>query len=274
MTTSAPPAEVASANRRSGGSPLVRYLVTRFLLIFPTILILVSMVFVFMRATGDPITAALGGRLTPEQLAERIEAAGYNRPLWVQYVEYLGDIFTGNFGTTLSDNRPVTEILTTYGTATLELALFSLFVAILVGVPLGMVAGYFRDRTPDAILRVAAILFYATPVFFAGLMLKLVFSVWLGVLHVSGRASIRTELTLSKIDGATGIYIIDALRTGRWDLISDVLAHAVLPATALGLLTAGIFLRLVRTNVIGTLSMDYVDAARSRGVSEVRLVRK
>ncbi|MDX5399126.1 MAG: ABC transporter permease, partial [Actinomycetes bacterium] len=118
------------------------------------------------------------------------------------------------------------------------------------------------------------ILFYATPVFFAGLMLKLVFSVWLGVLPVSGRASIRTELTLSKIDGATGIYIIDALRTGRWDLISDVLAHAVLPATALGLLTAGIFLRLVRTNVIGTLSMDYVDAARSRGVSEVRLVRK
>ena len=99
MTTSAPPAAVATANRRSGGSPLVRYLVTRFLLIFPTILILVSMVFVFMRATGDPITAALGGRLTPEQLAERIEAAGYNRPLYVQYVEYLRDIFTGNFGT-------------------------------------------------------------------------------------------------------------------------------------------------------------------------------
>lgn len=274
MTPSAPPAAVASANRRSGGSPLVRYLVTRFLLIFPTILILVSMVFVFMRATGDPITAALGGRLTPDQLAERIEAAGYNRPLHVQYVEYLGDIFTGDFGTTLSDNRPVTEILTTYGTATLELALFALVVALLVGVPLGMVAGYFRDKTQDAILRVAAILFYATPVFFAGLMLKLVFSVWLGVLPVSGRASIRTELTLSKIDGATGIYIVDALRTGRWDLISDVLQHAILPATALGLLTAGIFLRLVRTNVIGTLSMDYVDAARSRGVSEVRLVRK
>lgn len=275
-TTTAPPVparEQQAPGRRSGGSPLLRYLVIRFLLIFPTIFILVSMVFVFMRATGDPITAALGGRLTPEQLAERIEAAGYNRSLWVQYVEYLGNVFTGNFGTTISDNRPVTEVLATYGTATLELAMYAVLVASVIGIPLGMVAAYFRDKSPDAGLRVAAILFYATPVFFTGLMLKLVFSVWLGVLPVSGRASIRTELILTRIDGATGIYIIDALRTGRWDLISDVLSHAVLPSIALGLLTAGVFLRLVRTNVIGTLNMDYVDAARSRGVSEYRLVR-
>jgi peptide/nickel transport system permease protein len=146
-------------------------------------------------------------------------------------------------------------------------------VAFIVGIPLGMLAAYLRDRWPDAVLRVLAILFYATPVFFAGLLLKLVFGVWLGVLPNYGRASSRTGLTLSNQDGATGIFIIDAIRSGRADYVVDVLQHAVLPGVALGLLTAGVFLRLVRTNVIGTLGMDYVDAARSRGVREFRLVR-
>ncbi|WP_198411103.1 ABC transporter permease [Microbacterium suaedae] len=259
--------------RGSGGTSLWRYVLIRFLLIFPTIFILVTTVFLMMRVTGDPITAALGGQLTPAQLAERIEAAGYNRPLIVQYFEYLGNIARGDFGVTIN-GQTVTSVLLRYGGATLELALYALIIAFVVGIPLGMLAAAIRDRWGDAVLRVLAILFYATPVFFAGLLFKLVFSVWLGVLPSSGRASPRVELQLGRIDGATGIYTIDALRTGQWSLISDVLAHAILPGLALGLLTAGVFLRLVRTNVIGTLSMPYVDAARSRGVSEFRLVRK
>ena len=120
-----------------------------------------------------------------------------------------------------------------------------------------------------------AILWYATPVFFAGLLLKLIFSVWLGWLPIAGRASVeRRTADADCCRTSTGFYTIDALMTGNPAVLGDVLAHAVLPAIALGLLTAGIFLRLVRTNVIGTLSTDYVDAARSRGVSEYRLVRK
>lgn len=256
------------------GGSLGRYILVRFLLIVPTVFILVTMVFVLMRTIGDPITAALGGRLTPEQLAERIEAAGYNRPIWVQYFEYLGQIATGNFGTTLSDNRQISEILTTYGGATLELAFYGLVVAFIVGIPLGALAAYLRDRWPDALLRVLAILFYATPVFFAGLLLKLVFSVWLKVLPVSGRASTGTELNIQFLDHPTGIYLIDAFRTGDLADVGDVLLHAILPGVALGLLTAGVFLRLVRLNVIGTLGQDYIDSARSRGVGELRLVRK
>ncbi|TBN56935.1 ABC transporter permease [Glaciihabitans arcticus] len=256
------------------GGNLGRYIVTRFLLIIPTVFILVTMVFLLMRTIGDPITAALGGRLTAAQLQERIHAAGYDRPVLVQYFEYLGQVFTGNFGTAISDGRPVSELLVTYGAATLELVIYALIVAFVVGIPLGMLAAYFRDKAPDAFLRVFAILCYATPVFFAGLLLKLVFAVWLKVLPVSGRAGIRTELAINKLEGKSGIYLIDAIRLGNGQAISDVLEHAVLPGVALGLLTAGVFLRLVRTNVIGTLSMDYVDAARSRGVSEFRLVRK
>lgn len=269
-----PAAPATAGSARRGWGPLGRYVLTRFLLIFPTIIILVTLVFVLMRVIGDPITAALGGRLTPDQLAERIHQAGYDRPIIVQYFEYLGQVFTGNFGTTLTDGRAVTDVLITYGTATLELAIYALVVALIVGIPLGMLAAYLRDRWPDAALRIFAILCYATPIFFAGLLLKLVFGVWLGWLPIAGRATVSTELVLTQIPGASGIYIIDALRTGRWDLISDVLSHAILPGLALGLLTAGVFLRLVRTNMIGTLNTDYVEAARSRGVSEFRLVRK
>jgi peptide/nickel transport system permease protein len=274
-TQDVPPAGSAAVpSKKKQGGGLRRYIIIRFLLIFPTIFILVTMVFFLMRITGDPITASLGGKLPPAQLAERIHAAGYDRPVIVQYFEYLGHIATGNFGNTITDGRPVTAILAEYGGATLELAVYALIVAVIVGIPLGMVAAYFRDRWPDAILRVFAILWYATPVFFVGLLLKLVFSVWLDVLPVAGRASTRTELELQSVPHPTGIYLIDAINSGDPDAIGDVLQHAVLPALALGFLTAGIFLRLVRTNVIGTLGTDYVDAARSRGVGEFRLVTR
>jgi peptide/nickel transport system permease protein len=267
-------APVAAARRRSSGGGLGSYIAIRFLLIFPTVFILVTTVFVLMRSTGDPITAALGGRLTPAQLAERVHEAGYDRPILVQYFEYLGNIVRGDFGTTLSDHRPVTEVLTTFGAATLELSVYALLVAFVLGIPLGRLAAYLRDKWPDAVLRVLAILAYATPVFFVGLLFKLIFSIWLGWLPVAGRASTGAEIQLSTLDGATGIYLIDAIRTGDSEVISDVLQHAVLPALTLGLLTAGVFLRLVRTNVIGTLGMGYVEAARSRGVPERRLLRK
>ena len=268
----APTPDAEQRGRRTGGA-LGRYLLVRFLLIFPTVFILVTVVFVLMRATGDPITAALGGRLPPDQLAERIHQAGYDRPIFVQYLDYLGHIVRGDFGTTLSDHLPVTQVLMTYGAATLELAVYALIVAFAVGIPLGRVAAARRDRLPDAGLRVGAILAYATPVFFAGLVLKLIFAVWLNWLPPNGRAS-TIDLLKMKLHGAkTGIYLIDAISTGQWSVVVDVLQHAILPALALGLLTAGVFLRLVRTNMIITLQTGYVEAARSRGVSERRLVR-
>ena len=267
-----PPAFLARRRPRSGGT-LGRYILVRFLLIIPTIFILVTLVFFLVRLTGDPITAALGGRLPADQLQERIHEAGYDRPAIVQYIEYLGKVFTGNFGTTLTDNRLVTEVVVQYGLATFELVMYALIIALVVGIPLGMVAAARRDRGTDAGLRVSAILFYATPVFFAGLLAKLVFSVWLGWFPVSGRASVRTEIALER-QGGTGIYLIDAIASGNPAYVQDVLLHAVLPAMVLGLATAGIFLRLVRTNVIGTHNMPYIDAARSRGVSEYRLVRR
>lgn len=268
--TDATPAAVA--RQRGGG--LGRFILWRALLIIPTVFILVTMVFLLMRTMGNPITASVGDRLPPDQLAERVAAAGYDRPLIVQYFEYLGQVFTGNFGVTFSDRRPVTEVLMTFGAATLELAVYTIIVALVVGIPLGMLAAYYRDRGPDAILRVFAIFTYATPVFFSGLIMKLIFGIWLGWLPVSGRASISTELQLQTLPDPSGFYLIDAFRTGNLANVGDVLLHAVLPALTLGMMTAGVFLRLVRTNMIGTLGREYVDSGRSRGIREYRLVTK
>ncbi|GAA5145399.1 ABC transporter permease [Microbacterium pseudoresistens] len=270
----APDVATPAVRPARGGGGLWRYILIRLVLIIPTVLILVTLVFFLMRLTGDPITAALGGRLPAEQLAQRIHDAGYDRPVLVQYFEYLGAILVGDFGTTLTDHRPVVGILLQYGSATLELAIYALIVAFIISIPLGLLAAYRRDKWQDASLRIMAILGYATPIFFVGLLLKLVFSVWLGWLPVSGRGSTRTELLMSGVNTPSGIYLLDAIRLGNGDAVLDVLWHAILPAVALGILTAGVFLRLVRTNVIGTLGQQYVTSGRSRGVSEYRLVTK
>ena len=270
----ASPPTVAAPKSKSAGGGLGRYILIRFLLIFPTIFILVTLVFFLMRITGDPITAAQGGRLPQEQIDALVHQAGYDRNLFIQYIEYLGNIATGNFGRTISDGRPVVEMLIKFGAATLELSINAVVVALLVGIPLGMFAAHKRDKVSDAFLRMFAILCYATPVFFAGLLLKLTFSVGLGWFPVAGRASTTTELAMGRLAAPTGIYWLDALRSGDLSAFGDIVHHAVLPAVALGLLTAGVFLRLVRTNVIGTLGKDYVEAGRSRGVSEYRLVTK
>ena len=269
-----PPAIPASKPKKQRLHPLLRYILIRAVLIIPTIFILVTLVFILMRMTGDPITAALGGRLPADQLQERIHEAGYDRPLLVQYGDYLAGIVTGNFGTAISDGREVSSMLVEFGSATLELTFFALLVAFSFGIPLGMIAAHRRDEVHDASLRIFAILSYATPVFFFGLLLKLIFAVWIPILPVSGRITSNSEIALSDLVTRTGLNVVDSIRLGDPDVIRDVLAHAVLPAVALGLLTGGIFLRLVRTNMIASLSTDYVSAARSRGVREKRIMRQ
>ena len=264
-----PPATPAPARSRRGMPPLLRYMLVRIGLVIPMLWILLTVVFLLMRVIGDPISAALGGRLSPEQIAERKAAAGLDRPLIVQYGDYLWGVLHLDLGTTLTDHREITDILKVNGAATLELSVYALIVAFLIGIPLGRLAARYRDRFPDVALRLFAILVYAAPVFFVGLLLKLIFSPfgW----PVAGRASTATELTLQHVQPKTNIMLIDAILWGDPKLITDVLQHAVLPAIALGLLTGGVFLRLVRVNLLQTLRMDYVIAARARGVSERRV---
>ncbi|MDR1512190.1 MAG: ABC transporter permease [Propionibacteriaceae bacterium] len=271
--TGAPGGTTRTVTRRAA---LLRYLAVRFVLILPTVWILVTVVFFLMRLTGDPITAMLGGKATPEELARRRHEAGYDRPIIVQYGDYLWDILHGDFGTSLTNGgRTISEILLTYGPATVELVAWGLVVAFLVGIPLGRLAARHYNRVPDVAIRTFAILFYAAPVFFVALVLKLVFAQGLHLLPISGRASVATSLLLdTKVEPDTGLYIVNAILHGDPAVIGDVLRHAVLPGLTLGLLTAGVFIRLVRINLLQTLRADYVTAARARGVAEGVVVRK
>jgi peptide/nickel transport system permease protein len=265
---------MATKTQSNSRTALLRYLAIRLVLIVPTVFILVSIVFFFMRVTGDPITASQGGRLSRDSLEERKAAAGFDRPLIVQYGEYLSGVVRGDFGEALTDHRKISEVLLTNGAATLELVFWAVIVAFAVGIPLGRLAARYHDKLPDVSIRTFAILFYAAPVFFVGLLLKLLFSSTLHWFPSSGRAETATQLALTKSGPNTNILILDAIASGNMTYIVDVLRHAVLPAIALGLLTAGVFIRLVRINLLETLRADFVTAARARGVAERKVVSK
>jgi peptide/nickel transport system permease protein len=255
---------------RRPGTSLRRYVLTRLALAVPTVLILLTMVFLLMRvAPGDPITSALGARLPPEELEQRREAAGFDKPILEQYVEYLGDVVTLDLGTTLTDNRTVTSIITENGSATLELTLSAFLVTVVVGVSIGLLAGRFRDTPIDLGGRLFGIVIYAAPVFFLGFLAQLLFGSVLGWLPTSGRASPVVEFELDKI---SHFYLIDSLITANWSAFWDVLTHLILPAVTLGLVISGVLIRLVRVNLLQTMRGDYVEAARARGVSERRVV--
>jgi peptide/nickel transport system permease protein len=248
------------------GTSLKSYLVTRLALVVPMVLILLTFVFLLMRvAPGDPISASLGGHVPPSVINQIKHQLGFDKPIYQQYYEYLGNILRGDFGTTITDHRPVSDIILTNGAATLELTFFAMLVAIGVGVLVGLVAGRYRDTPLDVGGRMFGIVIYAMPVFFIGLMAQLLFGSYLGWLPTSGRAS---PITQAELQTHTNLFMIDSIIDGNWSALGDVSKHLILPAVTLGLVTAGVFIRLIRVNVIRTLKDDYVEAARARGIKE------
>lgn len=252
------------------GTSLRQYALTRLALVIPMVFIVLTLVFLLMRvAPGDPISSALGGRV-PKEEVDKIKAdLGFDRPIYVQYGDYLADIARADFGTTITDRRPLGDIIKENGAATLELTFFAMIVAIIVGVTFGLLAGRFRDTWIDGGGRLFGIVIYAMPVFFLGLMAQLFFGSYLGWLPTSDRASPIVDATLDK---HTNIYTIDTLINRDWDAFVDVSKHLILPAVTLGLVTAGIFIRLIRVNVIRTMKDDYIEAARARGIDERSVV--
>jgi peptide/nickel transport system permease protein len=245
-------------------------LITRLLLAVPMLLILLTVVFLLMRvAPGDPISAALGGRISQEELARRRHVAGFDRPIVVQYADYLGDVARFDFGNTLVDNRPLTKVIVQNGAATLELTIFAMVIAIGSGVSIGLIAGRFRDTPFDIAGRLFGIVMYGAPVFFLGFLAQLVFGKWLGWLPASGRAS---PLVTFELRTHTNLFVVDAIIDGDWSSLIDVLKHLVMPSIVLGLVIGGVFIRLVRVNLLQTLKGDYVEAARARGVRERTVV--
>jgi peptide/nickel transport system permease protein len=253
----------------SGGS-LPRYILQRVLLMVPMIWLVVTLVFILLRVVpGDPVSASVGGRLSEEELDRRREAMGIDRPLFVQYLEYLGALLRFDLGSTLSDNRQVIDLIRDNGGATLTLTLGAFIFALGVGIPLGLIAGRRRDQVVDVVIRIFGIVTYATPVFVIGILFVLV---------ISGTGwptyDISSPVTKFKVPTVTHILLVDTLLTGNSEYIVDVLKHHVLPCFVLGLLLSGVFIRLVRVNLLMTLKGDYIEAARARGIPERYVVRR
>ena len=248
---------------RAGSGSLPRYILQRILLMIPMVWVILTLVFFILRvAPGDPVSAALGGKLNEQALEQRREALGFNRPLIVQYWDYLSSVLHLDFGTTFSDNQPVLHVIRDNGGATLMLTVAAFVFALVLGIPLGLLAGRYRDTAPDVVIRLFGILTYAAPVFFLGFLFQYYLAEPLG-LPTSGDAS---PITVFTVPTKTHILLVDAILSGNTEATQDVLRHLILPAFTLGLIVCGVFIRLVRVNMLQTMQTDYVEAAEARGL--------
>jgi peptide/nickel transport system permease protein len=256
------------------GSPgLRRFTITRVFLTLPMVFILATLVFFIMRVLpGDPVTSALGPKGTPEMIARIREQLGLADPILVQYGNFLKDMFTLNFGNSLTGgHRPIVDEMSERFPATLELVIPASVIALTIGIIGGAWAASKRKRTTDYGMRIYSVVIYSLPIFWLGLMLQLLFGVRLGWLPISGRIDPVIGTTLER---TTNIYTIDSIISGNWAALGSVLAHLVLPTFTLGLILSGVFVRLTRINVIETQHSDYISAARARGIRERVLTYK
>ncbi|MGI9018347.1 MAG: ABC transporter permease [Euzebya sp.] len=246
-----------------GGSSLGRYMAVRLALAPLFLLLLLTLLFLLLRVLpGDPVTAAFGGRATPARIEQLRAASGLDAPIWQQYIDYLTGILRGDFGQPVTDPRPVSALIGDLLPATLELTIVAMLVAIPLGIIIGAVSARFRDTPADAGARLFGIVVFSIPVFWLGIQAQLVFSNWLGWLPTGNRISAR----IAQVNGPTGFYVLDGLLAGNTEFAWTALQHLILPGVTLGLVISGVFIRLVRVNMLQTLRADYVESAYARGV--------
>jgi len=253
---------------RSGS--LRSYILTRLLLAPVMLWVITTAVFLLLRATpGDPVDALLGPRAPQAAKDELRNQLGLGKPLIFQYLDYLRSLLHLDLGKSLTtQGQSVWEIIQKFFPATVELALFSMAIALLVGLSVGMLAASRPNTAIDATGRLFGIITYSIPLFWLGMLLQLIFSVQLGWFPLGTRFPV----TIAAPDGPTGLYTIDSLLHGNLTQFFVALYYLALPCITLGVLISGIFERIVRVSLKQTLKSDYVEAARARGVSERQIL--
>jgi len=241
---------------------MLRFVVRRLLLLVPILLGLSILVFAWIRALpGDPAEALLGERATQSGVARLKHQYGLDRPIYVQYWRYLDQTVHLDFGHSIASRRTVTEELRTRFPATVELALAAMLFSVLLGIPLGFFAAKYHGGVFDNVSLVASLIGISIPIFFLGLLLKYVFAVRLGWLPSVGRIDVQRDA-----QHPTHFYVLDAIITGEWGTLVDVLRHLLLPAIALGTIPLAIIARITRAAVLDVQNEDYVRTARAKGL--------
>ena len=249
---------------------MLKFAVRRLLLLIPILLGLSILVFLFVRALpGGPETALLGERSTPERAAQVRAAYGLDRPLHEQYLAYMGKVVSLDFGTSIQTQQPVSEEISRRFKATAELTVMAILFAVVVGIPMGFVAGRRPQSWVDNLSTVGSLLGVAIPVFVLGFLLKYVFSVKLGWLPGTGRQ----DVTLTT-EHPTGFYVLDGILTGDLGASWSALKHLVLPAIALGTIPLAITTRITRAAVQEVSNEDFVRTAEAKGMTKSVITRR
>ncbi|RYZ65283.1 MAG: ABC transporter permease subunit, partial [Proteobacteria bacterium] len=249
---------------------MFRYLLKRLVEVIPTLIGITVISFALIRMIpGDPVLLMIGERgASPEVLAEMRAAYGLDKSLPVQYGVFVGNALKGDLGTSITSSRPVMEEFTERFTATLELGVVALILAILIGLPLGVLAAVKRNSLFDYSLMTTSLIGYSMPIFWWGLILILIFSVQLGWTPVAGRMDVMFD-----VPHWTGFYLIDVWKSSEaWPAFKSALSHLILPAIALGTIPLATIARMTRSSMLEVLGEDYMRTARAKGLSRVRVI--
>jgi len=241
------------------------YVLTRVLLTIPMIFILLTVVFLVMRVLpGNPVLAMVGMKASEEQIRQLMHQLGLDKPLWRQYLDYLGQVLRGDLGNSMIwGRRPVIDEIMDHFPATVELTVAGFAVSVLLGIATGTVAGLRRGSGWDLTMRVYSIVVYALFIPWLGMMLQYIFGVKLGWFPIGGRIG-----PMMEPEHITGLYVLDSILTLNWGSLVSALKYLTLPSLTLGVVLSGVYTRLVRSSLSEVLAQDFIRAARSRGVSE------
>jgi peptide/nickel transport system permease protein len=216
---------------------------------------------------SNPAAIYIGPKARPEEIARVAQELGLDRPLPVQYLTYMRDMLTGDWGTSIGTKRPVLEEIVDRLPATLELIGAAMLLAVPLGILLGVLSARWQRRPPDLLVRLVSIVGVSIPAFWLGLLLQVVFFRTLGLLPLTGRVDADLRFT-SPIVEVTGLYLVDAVVSGNWTALRDVAWHLVLPAVTLAAYPAGLIARMTRASMLEAIGQDYVRAARAAGIRE------
>jgi peptide/nickel transport system permease protein len=266
-----------------------RFLLRRFISSIPVIIGILALVFALARMIpGDPCRAALGERATDEICNAYNERYGLNDPIYVQFAIYLGDVLTGDLGESFRFGVPVTDLLIQRLPTTIELAAAALFIAVTVGIPLGIVSAYRHNTKTDVATMIGANIGVAMPVFWLGLMLQYVFAVFLRDTPLALPPSGKLDAGLIPIpfyeawglpvngfmEFLSEFTIMNALVTFQWEIFQSAFLHLILPALALATIPMAIVARMTRSSLLDVLGLDYIRTARAKGLRERLVVLK
>ncbi len=248
---------------------MLRYLLGRLVVLIPTFIGVSIIAFSFIRLLpGDPVMLLSGERvMSPERHAEISRQLGLDRPILIQYFDYLSGVVTGDFGVSIVTKKPILEQFLTLFPATIELSLCAILFAVFLGIPAGVFAAIRRGSFSDQAIMGTALVGYSMPIFWWGLLLIILFSGVLQWTPVSGRISL-----LYFFPPVTGFMLIDSLLSGQSGAFKSAVSHLILPTIVLGTIPLAVIARQTRSAMLEVLDEDYMRTARAKGLTPTRVV--